>query len=451
MSVLLALLLTARVTTDVAPCRMHAIHPSVPSPAAPIRVVNGVAIVDDRGLLLFGAGHRSGPAFVAAIHRWYEKVVAPIAARAPSSSSPPTLSVVIAPTGAHLYLPDPLRRHGAAELASLASIRAALRSEVRFADVAAAMEGHAGEPLYLKGDHHWNGRGAYYAYRAWADANGISALPLSSFALHEVATGSGSLYRMTGASALRAVDRTIEVWLPPVTVTSVQQFIGERQDRAIPGRIFDERLHAYSTFLRGDHPLVVLRGTAATGRTALVVKNSYGNAFAPLLLAHFDAVVVVDYRYVRRPIHDIVARFDVTDVVLVTQSILAHAGAHTARLREVARGTTTAWPTIAVLRAQKTSAAAVAVPPSPSQPRRPSLAVPASPSQPRRPRAPGPRPRLRRDPVIAFARCHRRTTAHRSDTIRGRTGVAANLPGAGDLTASTTSCDLHSESQGAGR
>lgn len=320
-------------------------------PAAPVRVMNGILVVGDRGVVLFGAGTRSAVAFVDVVHRWYDRVVAPIARRSPTLA--PTLSVVVAPTGAHLYLPPTHAARGVAELASLSSMRAALRPEVRFADVVAAMEGHADEPLFLKGDHHWNGRGAYYAYRAWAEAQHVTPLPLDAFHRHDVTTGPGSLYRMTGARTLRDADPTIEVRVPPVDVVSVQSYVGERQDRPVPSRLFDERIHAYGTFLRGDAPLVVLRGAAGTGRVALVVKNSYGNAFAPLLLAHFDAVVVVDYRYVRRPIADVVQKFGVTDVVLVTQSILAHAAAHTARLREVAAGTTKAWPTVAELRARK--------------------------------------------------------------------------------------------------
>ncbi len=354
----LALALAASILGDVDVCPPRAAPLSWASRELP-RTRNGVLVLGGRGILMFGAGQRSASAFAAAVGRWQDRVVAPIAARSPSTS--PTLSVVIAPTGAHLYLPERLRGPATAELDNLASIRAALRPGIRFADVVAAMDGHADEPLFLKGDHHWNGRGAYYAYRAWALAHDLTPLPLHALSRHEVPTGAGSLHRMTGAPELVAADRAIEVWLPPLSSPSVQVMGGERQDRPRPGRLFDERIHAYGTFLQGDEPLLVLRGgTSGDGRTALVVKNSYGNAFAALLLAHFETVVVVDYRYLRRPIADVVARFGITDVVIVTQSILANAAAHTARLNEVARGTTTAWATVAELRAKKAAEAVAA-------------------------------------------------------------------------------------------
>jgi hypothetical protein len=116
---------------------------------------------------------------------------------------------------------------------------------------------------------------------------------------------------------------------------------------------FAEKSRGYIVFLGGDIPLLVSNTSAGTGRTALVVKNSYGNAFAPYLLPHFDRVVVLDYRYVSRNIQDIVDTFGVTDLVFVNATITANSGAHQERMRQVARGSSTAWLTEAEKRALK--------------------------------------------------------------------------------------------------
>jgi hypothetical protein len=86
------------------------------------------------------------------------------------------------------------------------------------------------------------------------------------------------------------------------------------------------------------------------------------------MLPHFDKVVVVDYRYVFRNIQDIVKTFGVTDLVFVNATITANSGAHQERMRQVARGTSTAWQTEAEKRRIRQEEAAAAAAKSNSAP-----------------------------------------------------------------------------------
>ena len=76
-----------------------------------------------------------------------------------------------------------------------------------------------------------------------------------------------------------------------------------------------------------------------------------------------------DGLYVFRNIQDIVKTFGVTDLVFVNATITANSGAHQERMRQVARGTSTAWQTEAEKRriAQQEAAAAAASNSTPSQ------------------------------------------------------------------------------------
>ena len=57
----------------------------------------------------------------------------------------------------------------------------------------------------------------------------------------------------------------------------------------------------YLTFLKGDRPLEFIRNPAVTdGSACILVKESYGNAFAPFLVPHYGTLYVVDYRYFSR-------------------------------------------------------------------------------------------------------------------------------------------------------
>lgn len=305
--------------------------------AKPLNVVGGVLLHDGQALFMFQGTDRGAQGYANAVNTWVELV----AKKYPGMTS----TVVVTPTSSHFYLPPAARARTTSEPQNLAAMRAALLPEVRFADVVAEMEGHQDQPLFYKSDHHWTGLGAYYAYRAWAKAAGVTPLELSAFNKRSVPGVAGSFWSLTQAPELRNADKESYYYVPTTVQFDGTQYAGPQQKTPVPQPFFAEKSRGYIVFLGGDIPLLVSNTSAGTGRTALVVKNSYGNAFAPYLLPHFDRVVVLDYRYVSRNIQDIVQTFGVTDLVFVNATITANSGAHQERMRQVARGSSTAWLT----------------------------------------------------------------------------------------------------------
>ena len=47
-------------------------------------------------------------------------------------------------------------------------------------------------------------------------------------------------------------------------------------------------------FLGGDHPGVTIECDVPDGKTCLVLKESYGNAFIPFLTSHYSKIYVID-------------------------------------------------------------------------------------------------------------------------------------------------------------
>lgn len=311
--------------------------PVVAAQAKPLNVVGGVLLHEGQALFMFQGTDRGAQGYANAVNTWVELV----AKKRPGMTS----TVVVTPTSSHFYLPPAARARTTSEPKNLAAMRAALLPEVRFADVVSEMEGHQDEALFFKSDHHWTGLGAYYAYRAWAHANGVAPLALSAFSKRSVPGVAGSFWSLTQAPELRNADKESFYYVPTTVTFDGTQYTGPQQKTPVAQPFFAEKNRGYIVFLGGDIPLLVSNTNAGTGRTALVVKNSYGNAFAPYLLPHFDRVVVLDYRYVSRNIQDIVDTFGVTDLVFVNATITANSGAHQERMRQVARGSSTAWLT----------------------------------------------------------------------------------------------------------
>jgi outer membrane biosynthesis protein TonB len=334
---------TAKPASTAAAKPPQAATPSQPPPPPrqatnkPLNVVGGVLLHEGQALFMFQGTDRGAQGYANAVNTWVEQVA--------RSRPGMTSTVVVTPTSSHFYLPPAARARTTSEAKNLAAMKAALLPEVRFADVIAEMEGNQDQPLFYKSDHHWTGLGAYYAYRAWARAAGVTPLELSAFDKRSVPGVAGSFWSLTQAPELRLADKESFYYVPKTVTFDGTQYAGPQQKTPIPQPFFAERSRGYIVFLGGDIPLLVSNTNAGTGRTALVVKNSYGNAFAPYLLPHFDRVVVLDYRYVFRNIQDIVESFGVTDLIFVNATITANSGAHQERMRQVARGSKTAWLT----------------------------------------------------------------------------------------------------------
>jgi hypothetical protein len=200
--------------------------------------------------------------------------------------------------------------------------------------------------VYYRTDHHWTARGAYIAYRVWAERLGLTASPESDF---EVRAVSDAFYGVNASKAglpLTAPDR-MEIFArkdaPPLRMTVETGKEGAGAIR-VSDSLYDASFLAerdkYAYFLGGNNPVVTIdTGASArsvqtgadrvpgpqtdTGgrRTLLVLKDSFAHCFAPFLTAHFDRVILVDPRYHR----DGLARFfrdnDVTDVLFLYSAV----------------------------------------------------------------------------------------------------------------------------------
>ena len=80
----------------------------------------------------------------------------------------------------------------------------------------------------------------------------------------------------------------------------------------------------YSVFLHGDQPLTEIRTENKNGRKAVVVKESFGNAFAPFLTAHYETVYIVDQRYFELNLPDFIRQNGVTDLIFINNVFAAN-------------------------------------------------------------------------------------------------------------------------------
>ncbi len=159
-----------------------------------------------------------------------------------------------------------------------------------------------GEYLYYRTDHHWTALGAYYAYCEFAAAAGRPVADLESdFEEHVFDGYLGSFYRETNNSAMKANPDTVYAYEPVDTnIITIHWQDGTVWDYNIITDVSDwaSTSKYASAFIGGDNPYSVIENPNITdGSSILLVKESYGNCFAPFLVESYQYVYVVDFRY----------------------------------------------------------------------------------------------------------------------------------------------------------
>ncbi len=248
-----------------------------------------------------------------------------------------TIYSVIVPTAQEFYRPRGSRAHVRQERPNILGTYARLAPGIRTVDVHAELAEHTDENIYFRTDHHWTGLGAYYGYRAFCAAAGLEAVPIERMERRVLnRSWLGSLYRLTRDETLRQHRDLVEILVPP-TQTEVRLPRRNGRDDVVP--LFGARSLGYEVFLNGDHSIMRITTSVRNGRRAVLVKNSYGNAFAVYLVSHYEELVFIDYRYFQGTLSGLLDESDMpTDLVFLNGTLTANSRTHATLMRRLLDG-----------------------------------------------------------------------------------------------------------------
>lgn len=230
-----------------------------------------------------------------------------------------TMSVVVTPVSAMVLegTDAQSKLNITDQRAVLDNMAALMDPSVNFVDVYSEMYDHRTEYLFYKSDHHWTGRGAYYAYRAFAKSIGLEPTPLDGFD-YEIRNDNyhGSLYNMTLDERVKYLVDTVEVFNPrkphTMTITTANGATINNKSSIVASH------KTYLTFISGDNPYTVINVPEnPQDKNVLVLKDSFGNAFVPYLCEHFGNIIVVDPRYTSMNVYEQLKDYGLTDIIFV--------------------------------------------------------------------------------------------------------------------------------------
>lgn len=254
-----------------------------------------------------------------------EKYQSTVNAVADSLSGVSQVYAMAIPLSSGITLPDELFSDipGSDQAQAEKDILAGMGQNVKTIPLHDVMMSHRTEYIYFRTDHHWTALGAYYAYVQFCTAKGITPHNLSDYEVSQFPGFLGSFYNDGGKPDTMKNDPDTVNAYHPVSATASMKY-GDNENSTLTGGqvIFDESTASaslkYGTFIMGDNPFTVIENPeVSNGESCIVVKESFGNAFVPFLVDHYQTVYVVDYRYYSGSITQLARDKGVKDVLFV--------------------------------------------------------------------------------------------------------------------------------------
>lgn len=177
-----------------------------------------------------------------------------------------------------------------------------------------------GNQLYYKTDHHWTTLGAYTAYQKLCEQLNINPASKEKFDIKSYGGFYGTTYSTSGFWFTQ--PDSIQIWdNPENTDKNIKVKISEGTNTDEFGSMYfynhlDED-DKYPVFIDGNHALTEITNSNAKGGTILLVKDSFSHSLAPFLAENYSKIILVDMRYYKMSVSQIVEQEKPEQVVFL--------------------------------------------------------------------------------------------------------------------------------------
>lgn len=202
-----------------------------------------------------------------------------------------------------------------------------INNKVKTVNTFDTLKKHNSEYIYFRTDHHWTALGAYYAYQDFCKVKGIEAESINSFETMEFPGFVGSFYASSNqVASLKENPDTVTAYIPKDTN---DMFFYDSSLQKINWKIIKDvseysENSKYATFIAGDEIYAQIDNPVLDDESScVVIKESFGDAFIPFLVDHYQHIYIVDYRYFYKypeynnSIYELVKDKNVQDVIFI--------------------------------------------------------------------------------------------------------------------------------------
>jgi hypothetical protein len=186
------------------------------------------------------------------------------------------------------------------------------------------------EYVYLHTDMHWTPLGAHYVYEAMMRKLGMEPVAYSNLTIQQEKPFLGTIYRDNPTAAMRRNPDTLDVY-QPFGETELRKVTAPGKYEVIP--MINTKAASNDRFTvfmcKPGYPWCYIKTNAGTGRKALVVMDSFGLCFTPLLVPHYDEIHIMDPRFFNKKIaggsvKELIGQYGIDDCFVVIGDLHAY-------------------------------------------------------------------------------------------------------------------------------
>jgi len=189
----------------------------------------------------------------------------------------------------------------------------------KYIDLIDIFKSSAGETqIYYKTDHHWTSDGAFLAYREICKQMNLKTPDINNYNIETYHGFYGTSYSKACYTLTKPDD--VKLYINKKTNGKADITITEGKKETKSDNLFfknhlDEG-DKYLTFLDGNHSKVTIK-TGNSGGRLLLIKDSFAHCLAPFLSEQYSEIVMVDLRYFKKGLTELIKEENITDIMLL--------------------------------------------------------------------------------------------------------------------------------------
>ena len=232
-------------------------------------------------------------------------------------------TIMVVPQCGYVMVDKLPKLHGEYTDGEIFDIIAENKGEMTFIDVREAFNKTKNDvQVYYKTDHHITSAGAFELYKLYAAEKGFKVT--NDYEIKTEPDFYGTSYSK-GGYWLSAPDE-IEIWHNKELKVTVEITEPGKDVVKNDSIFFTDRLSEadkYPVYLDGNHSLTKITNPDAKGGKILIIKDSFAHCFTGFLTEQYSEIYMVDMRYYRTPVSELVKENNITAVLYLygTESI----------------------------------------------------------------------------------------------------------------------------------
>ncbi|MBE6155769.1 MAG: hypothetical protein E7164_03325 [Firmicutes bacterium] len=264
--------------------------------------INGIYITDDKFLIPTFEKKNSSEALLKVLNQFTNSLTIPV-------------SIMLVPNAIEIYNEKlPINNEKYNGIAEIEKIYKQFNGNI--INVHDVLLQNKDESLYYRTDHHWTTYGAFYAYNAFLRS--INK-PVKMASEYEVTLVSDEFY---GTSYSKSNYYNIPPDQLYLFIDDGNYLVNYIKTNKTTNTLYNmdylNKKDKYSIFLDNNHALIEIDNLDnRSSEKLLLIKNSYGNSFAPFIASDYDQISVIDLRYYKDAVSSYILENNIDRVLIL--------------------------------------------------------------------------------------------------------------------------------------